>query len=413
MRGAGCAGRRRRGRCGSSRSSRWSSWRGRCGGCCRRGGGGRGGCGRGGGGGGGRVSGGVRGRVLIGRGALGDEGPVRKALHQACVDPVSAPAPLVRRAGGAVLGAIGRLVRGPVWGIAVVPARGYPEDWLCARAIISVAPEGFALRRGSRAERVGGDAAGAGRGAWVGGGAGGGGGAGAAGGGVGVGGLWLGAGLAAARLAVPVGEMGGAGPAGAPRHECPEDSSPVACGARPTVSVVILSYNRLAALERTIGELMKDPALKGAQVIVADNASSDGTPEKIRRKFREVRVIDMAGNRGVAGFNAGVARATGEAVLILDDDAWPAEGVMDRALELLASRPEIGAVALHPRHPATQASEWGFVDGDGATPPASGIRHSASTWPFMGSGNLVRRAAWERVGGYEEAFFLYRNDVDL
>src|SRR4051812_30068385 len=213
MRGAGCAGRRRRGRCGSSRSSRWSSWRGRCGGCCRRGGGGRGGCGRGGGGGGGRVSGGVRGRVLIGRGALADEGPVRKALHQACVDPVSAPAPLVRRAGGAVLGAIGRLVRGPVWGIAVVPARGDPEDWLCARAIISVAPEGFALRRVSRAERLGRIAA------------------------VSLRGLWLAARLAAARLAVPVGEMGGAGPAGAPRHECPEDSSPVACGARPTVSV--------------------------------------------------------------------------------------------------------------------------------------------------------------------------------
>src|SRR5690606_34605702 len=34
-------------------------------------------------------------------------------------------------------------------------------------------------------------------------------------------------------------------------------------------------------------------------------------------------------------------------------------------------------------------------------------------WPVMGCGNLVRRSAWQAVGGYEESFFLYRNDVDL
>jgi GT2 family glycosyltransferase len=195
------------------------------------------------------------------------------------------------------------------------------------------------------------------------------------------------------------------------------------------VSVVILSYNRLAALEKTIGELLKDPALKGAEIIVADNGSGDGTPEKIRRKFRDARVIDMGENRGVAGFNAGVARATGDVVLILDDDAWPAEGAVERALDLLATRRDIAAVALHPKHPGTGASEWGFVGmsdvGCGMSDvksesaagepahPTSDIRHPTSKWPFMGSGNLVRREAWERVGGYEEGFFLYRNDVDL
>ncbi|MEX2217152.1 MAG: glycosyltransferase family 2 protein, partial [Phycisphaerales bacterium] len=323
-----------------------------------------------------------RGRIAIRAGTLPDEAPLRKALHDACVDPVSAPSErqAYRRPGPAACARriLARLARGPGYGLAIVPARGYPEDWLFARVIVSVAPEGFAIRRLNRAER-------AGRLIRV-----------------------MAAGLfAAARLAirgVPAPEEDQPAPGPEPNSRSSSGATAPALP-RPTVSAVILSYNRFPALEKTVERLLANPDLAGAEIIVADNASTDGTPEKFHRRFRDLRLIDMGENIGVAAFNHAVARTTGETILILDDDAWPDDGALGHALDLLAARPPIAAVALHPRHPQTRASEWAFIDPRAAQPD--------DRFPFMGCGNLIRRDAWDRAGGYEEAFFLYRNDVDL
>ncbi len=174
----------------------------------------------------------------------------------------------------------------------------------------------------------------------------------------------------------------------------------------PTLSVVVLSYNRWGMLSGTLARLARLPALAGAQVVVVDNASADGSAERTARQFPRVHVERLKRNIGVAAFNRGVELATGEVVLVLDDDAWPDERAVEGGLELLGRRPDIGAVALHPRHPETGRSEWSFADrvlGGAAT----------DRWPVMGCGNLIRRDVWRAVGGYEPAFFLYRNDVDM
>jgi GT2 family glycosyltransferase len=168
--------------------------------------------------------------------------------------------------------------------------------------------------------------------------------------------------------------------------------------------VIVLSYNRWEKLAATLAALEREPGMAGAEVIVADNGSTDGTPEKLRERFPRVRVLAMAENRGVAAFNEGVRASGGEVVLILDDDAVPDAGAAEAALRVLAERADIGAVTLLPRHPATRASEWGF--GEGLAGPDE-------RWPVMGCANFVRREAWDAVGGYEESFFLYRNDTDL
>lgn len=172
------------------------------------------------------------------------------------------------------------------------------------------------------------------------------------------------------------------------------------------VSVVILSYNRRDALLRTLRELASQglPGKRDAlasEVIVVDNASTDGSVEAVAREFPSVRVLALRENTGVAGFNVGAGGASGEFLLILDDDSWPDVGVLPRAVEALRERPTLGGVALVPRHPATRASEWPFA------------RVRTDACPVFGCGNLMRASAWRSVGGYEEAFFLYRNDVDL
>ena len=166
----------------------------------------------------------------------------------------------------------------------------------------------------------------------------------------------------------------------------------------------MLSFNRRDALRRTIAELAR-LQLGALQIIVVDNASSDGSADMVKLEFPEVQLRCLPRNIGVAGFNRGAELATSEFLLILDDDSWPDERSLELALELLRADEPLGGVMRHRRHPATLAPEWPF-DGHG-------LRGLQRKWPDFGCGNLLRTALWHHVGGYEERFFLYRNDTDL
>lgn len=187
-------------------------------------------------------------------------------------------------------------------------------------------------------------------------------------------------------------------------HAPPAPMSKEVSGDNQGLSIIIVAYNRKAALLRTLEHLHATEPSASAEIIVVDNASSDGTVGAVRDQHPTVRLIELDENTGVAAFNRGVEASTGQTVLILDDDSWPDPTALALALELLAEREEIAAVALHPRHPGGGRSEWPF---------ARRVEQACDAWPVMGCGNLVRKAAWQQVGGYCEGYFLYRNDTDL
>ena len=140
---------------------------------------------------------------------------------------------------------------------------------------------------------------------------------------------------------------------------------------------------------------------------MVDNASSDGTPERVETHFPppQVKLIRMKENAGVEAFNEAALRSEADAILILDDDAIPDDDGLMVAVRALEQDAKLGAVTLHPVHPRDGRSEWPFARAlQGA---------STDAWPVMGCANLVRRSAWNAVGGYEKGFFLYRNDADL
>ncbi|MFG0258776.1 MAG: glycosyltransferase family 2 protein [Phycisphaerales bacterium JB041] len=273
-----------------------------------------------------------------------------------------------------------RAIAGPRYDVAVVPAKGSPAHWFVAKTLIECAGGGFVARRVPRLGAVARCAV------------------------IGLRGGWL-----ALRLGVR-GERRSVLPA-------VEDTAalmPVEHDARapagrrcPALSVVVLSYNRKDALLETLSRLRETTdshqTLADAGVIVVDNASSDGSAEAVCEHAPWATLLPMQENRAIAGFNRGVEAATGDLVLILDDDARPDPDALQAAVELLGARADLGAVTLVPVHPGTGASEWPFAD-------AAGPRDD---WPVMGCCNLVRRGVWHAVGGYEERFFLYRNDTDL
>lgn len=180
---------------------------------------------------------------------------------------------------------------------------------------------------------------------------------------------------------------------------------PVLAPVRLSLAIIVLSYNRRETLRRTLERLARLPECAEAHVVVVDNASTDGSARMVASDFRNVTLLALDANIGVAALNTGVQAALSDVVLVLDDDAWPEPGVVAQALDLLAQRPDLAAVALHPIHPETRVSEWPFA--------ASLQGRSDDRWPVMGCGNLVRRAAWVAAEGYDPAYFLYRNDTDL
>lgn len=307
-------------------------------------------------------------RVTLGRDLGVEPDPIVKQLRKLALDPTIRP-PSVKSAwtAKAVRGGLWRLFKRPAADAAIVSARARPEDWLAAPTLITVCPEGFVIRRVGRADR------------------------------------WRRAATVATRgLAVAV-RLARRPP------QRPAPAEPPAPTAVSTISIVVVSHNRRDALGRTLTRLADEfgatsaDAPRSPEIIVVDNASTDGTPEHLAAEFPGVRVARLEENLGVAAYNVGVGLATGDLVLVLDDDSWPEPGVVGHAARLLDRRPDVAAVAFHPRHPATDASEWGFSEGV----------EPDDRWPFMGCGNLVRREAWRRVGGYEAAYFLYRNDTDL
>ena len=168
------------------------------------------------------------------------------------------------------------------------------------------------------------------------------------------------------------------------------------------LSVVIITFNRCDALRRTLAALSRDPALSTAragqgdcEIIVVDNASTDGTVETIRREHPDVAVIGLESNVGTHARNVGVGRAQGEYVLFLDDDSFPLGDTIERALARLDANTDVAALG-----------------GRVTLPDGSG---DAAAMPLVipACALFVRRAAYQQVGGIARELFLQAEEYDL
>jgi GT2 family glycosyltransferase len=168
------------------------------------------------------------------------------------------------------------------------------------------------------------------------------------------------------------------------------------------VAVVVVTRNRAVELEETLRCLRE--LSRPAAITVVDNASGDGTADRVRRAHPEVRVVELPENLGAAARTVGTLQATSRYVAFSDDDSWWAPGALERAAELLDRHPRLAVLAarvlvgpeqrLDPVCDAMASSPLGPVP-DLPGPPVLG---------FVACGAVVRRSAFLQAGGFNRHF---------
>jgi GT2 family glycosyltransferase len=165
----------------------------------------------------------------------------------------------------------------------------------------------------------------------------------------------------------------------------------------PRVSFVIATHNRRAALLDTLAQLrtMRSTPHFTSEVVVVDNASTDGTAGDVEANFPLTRLIRSKRNRGACAKNKGVAVATGQYVIFLDDDSYPEQSSVRRMIEKFQRDPALGCAVFDVLLP--------------------GGSRECSAYPstFIGCGAGFRREALQSAGGLPEDFFMQAEEYDL
>lgn len=189
-----------------------------------------------------------------------------------------------------------------------------------------------------------------------------------------------------------------------------------------TVSVVVVNWNAGAALDACLESVRAD-GLVGRELIVVDNASSDGSATRVRARHPEVMLLESGDNLGFArAANLGAQAARGDTLVFLNPDARVLPGAIATLVGALEASPGAGIAG------------GGLCDGAGRWQPGAARfgpvahlildttlgrlparcrrRPYRVDWVY-GTFMAVRTAVFRRLGGFDARYFVYGEDLDL
>ncbi len=194
---------------------------------------------------------------------------------------------------------------------------------------------------------------------------------------------------------------------------------------RPRISVIVVNWNGRRLLPRCLGNLAAQTR-PADEIILVDNASSDDSVRYVREHFPGIRLLAQDRNLGFAAANNLAARtATGDWLALLNPDAFPEPGWLAAFEEAVRRYPETRSFtgllldAANPR----------ILDGSGDLYHSSGLpwrrghgapfdaaarqRMAEPVFSACGASALYERRLFLELGGFDESFFCYLEDVDL
>ena len=206
---------------------------------------------------------------------------------------------------------------------------------------------------------------------------------------------------------------------------------------RMEVSILIISYNTRELTLACIDSVIRETTGISYEVIVVDNASHDDSAQAIAARFPQVKLLALQQNLGFArANNSASAHARGRYLLLLNPDTVILDGAVQKAVQFTRSRPDADIVGgrtffadgtLNRTSCHGRPTPWSlFCMGTGL---ASVFRRSRALNPeglgawardtirevdvVTGCFLLIKRDLWQRLGGFDESFFMYGEDTDL
>lgn len=191
---------------------------------------------------------------------------------------------------------------------------------------------------------------------------------------------------------------------------------------RPAVTVIVPNWNGQALLEACL-EALRRQTLPPTEVILVDNGSTDGSIELVKTRYPEVQILPYPQNRGFSvAVNAGIRRAKGAYVALLNNDTRVDPGWLQASVEALESNREFGVCAPKMLNYFSPA----YIDAIGVGCIAGAFGYSIGAFELdqgqydapievfgaCAGAAVYRREVFELVGEFDEEFFAYYEDVD-
>ena len=192
----------------------------------------------------------------------------------------------------------------------------------------------------------------------------------------------------------------------------------------PVCSIIIPVFNQLEHTSRCLEAIERNTSETDCEIIVVDNASSDGTADYLEKIKRHVRTVTNTENLGFSKANnqgAGIAR--GEFLVFLNNDTVPQPGWLEAMVDSARSRPDVAVVGAKLLYPDDTVQHAGVVFNERRCSPYhvyQGLHrdHPAANrereFPVVtGACMLVRRSVFQEVNGFDESYVNCFEDVDL
>ncbi|MFH0856581.1 MAG: glycosyltransferase family 2 protein [bacterium] len=203
------------------------------------------------------------------------------------------------------------------------------------------------------------------------------------------------------------------------------------------LSIIILNYKYKGLVKNCLRNIKAIDLKLNYEIIVVDNASSDGIGEMILKNFPDAKFIGLHKNRGYsAGNNAGIKEARGKYILIVNPDITVLPGAIEKLYNFMETHPDVGVTApqlLNPNGTIQRScmkfhnflmpvyrrlsffEKFSFVKKQLDYFEMAKWDHNSSCevdW-FLGACLIIRKVALDKAGLFDERYFLFFEDTDF